>query len=183
MTESDLQYLARLSAEGRRDAQRRLYDHFKGKMFGVCLRYAGNRQDAEDWLQEGFVRVFRDLHQYRGAGSLEGWIRRVIVHTALHYIKQQKRRLLEEDQLRQDAPLDEEDHPSVFESEETPKAVLQLMQQLPLGFRTVLNLYVLENYSHQQIADELGISVGTSKSQLNRAKAFLRALLEKNLTR
>ncbi|MGI9159115.1 MAG: RNA polymerase sigma factor, partial [Saprospiraceae bacterium] len=123
------------------------------------------------------------LNQYRGAGRLEGWILLEIVHTALHYIKQQKRRLLEEDQLRQDLPLDEEDHPSVFESEETPKAVLHLLQQMPLGFRTVLNLYVLENYSHQQIADELGISVGTSKSQLNRAKACLRALLEKNLTR
>lgn len=152
-------------------------------MFGVCLRYAGNRHDAEDWLQEGFIRVFRDLPQYKGMGSLEGWIRRVIVNTALQNIKQHKRRLLEEGNFYNERHQDDDDTDSVFDTENTPQALIHLMQQMPVGFRTVLNLYVLESYSHQQIAEELGISVGTSKSQLNRAKAYLRSLLEKNLTR
>lgn len=183
MTEPDLLEQTRDAAAGNRDAQRRLYEHFKAKMFGVCLRYAGNRHDAEDWLQEGFIRVFRDLPQYKGLGSLEGWIRRVIVNVALQNIKQQKRRLLEEDHFRQEQHPEEEELPSVFDTENTAQALVHLMQQMPAGFRTVLNLYVLENYSHQQIAEELGISVGTSKSQLNRAKAYLRSLLEKNLVR
>lgn len=183
MTEPELHELARAGAAGHRDAQRQLYEHFKAKMFGVCLRYAGNRFDAEDWLQEGFIRVFRDLPQFKGLGSLEGWIRRVIVNVALQNIKQQKRRLLEESNFYNEQYPEEEEVISVFDGENTPQALIRLMQQMPVGFRTVLNLYVLENYSHQQIAEELGISVGTSKSQLNRAKACLRAMLEKNLAR
>lgn len=179
MTEQQQQMLEACK-RGDRNAQREMYEHFKGKMFVVCLRYAETRTDAEDLLQEGFIKVFRDLHQFRGEGSFEGWIRRVMVNVALQQIRQRKKALEFTELDGQEYRLGEED--PVFETgEETAKGLLKLMQKMPLGFRTVLNLYVLENYSHQQIAEELGISVGTSKSQLNRAKAHLKNMLEKNL--
>ncbi|MBI1224777.1 MAG: sigma-70 family RNA polymerase sigma factor [Bacteroidetes bacterium] len=165
---------------GERIAQQQLYEHFKGKMFAVCLRYANSRTDAEDSLQEGFVKVFRDLHQFRGEGSFEGWMRRVIVNVALQNLRKQKGGL-QFSELENVAYKISDADDSVFEENEKGAALIKLMQKMPTGFRTVLNLYVLEEYSHQQIADELGISVGTSKSQLNRAKAFLKNLLEKNL--
>lgn len=180
MTEH-LQDILEACKKGDRSAQRQLYEHFKSKMFVVCLRYANNRQDAEDILQEGFIKVFRDLHQYKGAGSFDGWVRKVILHTALQYIRQQKNFLPTSDLDSKAYQLGEED--VVFEEEnEMAKVLLKLMHQMPPGFRTVLNLYALEGYTHQMIAGELGISVGTSKSQYNRAKAFLKGLLEKNLT-
>lgn len=150
-------------------------------MFVLALRYADNRQDAEDILQEGFVKVFRDLHQYKGLGSLEGWIRKVILNVALKHIKQKRRDFIIE-------PMGEKDYKDEIETEsffsdDLIKNVLAMMQQMPAGFRTVLNLYILEGYSHQQIAAELNISVGTSKSQFSRAKQHLRALLDKSLTR
>lgn len=166
---------------GDRQAQRQLYEQLKDKMFVLALRYADNRQDAEDILQEGFVKVFRDLHQYKGLGSLEGWIRKVILNVALKYIKQKRREFFIE-------PIGEKDFKDEVETEsffsdDLIKNVLAMMQQMPAGFRTVLNLYVLEGYSHQQIAEELNISVGTSKSQFNRAKKHLKELLDKSLTR
>ncbi|MEZ4932059.1 MAG: RNA polymerase sigma factor [Saprospiraceae bacterium] len=165
---------------GDRMAQKALYQQYKNKMFVLCLRYANSREDAEDILQEGFVKVFRDLHQYTGAGNLEGWIRKVILNVALQYIRKQK-------QLKMQLTSDFEQWENVLmvdngeESfdKELVKKILHLMQQMPIGFRTVLNLYIMEEYSHQQIADELGISVGTSKSQLNRAKAYLRELVDR----
>lgn len=179
MTER-LQHLLKACQGGERSAQRQFYEHFKSKMFVVCLRYADNRQDAEDMLQEGFIKVFRDLHQYRGEGNLEGWVRRVIVNTALQHLRQQKKLLPVTDLEDEAYRLGEED--PVFEEEnEMAKILLRLMHHMPSGFRTVLNLYVLEGYTHPQIAEQLGISVGTSKSQLNRAKTFLKGLLEKTL--
>lgn len=179
MTELQQNILARCK-NGERMAQQQLYEHFKAKMFAVCLRYANSRPDAEDVLQEGFVKVFRDLHQFRGEGSFEGWMRRVIVNVALQHLRKQRGGLQFAELENVEYKLsDVED--SVFEESEKAAALVKLMQKMPTGFRTVLNLYVLEEYSHQEIADELGISVGTSKSQLNRAKAFLKNLLEKNL--
>ncbi len=170
------------SVVGDRRAQRWLYEHFKSKMFGVCLRYADHRHEAEDLLQEGFIKVFRDLHQFRGAGSFEGWMRRVIVNNALQFIKKKKNALQMTDIENVSWQIGEEDAPMI-EEEDITDTLLRLMHKMPTGFRTVLNLYILEGFSHAQIASELGISEGTSKSQLNRAKACLRGLLEKNLTR
>jgi RNA polymerase sigma-70 factor (ECF subfamily) len=166
--------------KGNRLAQRHFYEHFKDKMFGVCLRYANNRQDAEDMLQEGFIKVFRDLHQYQGLGSLEGWVRRVIVNVALQMLRKQKN-AFETMELDHVAYRFGEEMTVFEEGNELAKALIKLMHKLPTGFRTVLNLYVMEEFSHAQIAEELGISIGTSKSQLNRAKAHLRALLDKSL--
>ncbi|MDX1942416.1 MAG: sigma-70 family RNA polymerase sigma factor [Saprospiraceae bacterium] len=164
---------------GDRIAQKQFYERFKDKMFVLCLRYANSREDAEDLLQEGFITVFRDLHQYKGVGNLEGWVRKVILNIALQYIRRQKH-LFQMIELEDVAHRLQSEHD--FIEEDTTRNLIRIMQQLPPGFRTVLNLYVLEDYSHEQIAKELGISVGTSKSQLNRAKCVMRALVEKSLT-
>jgi RNA polymerase sigma-70 factor, ECF subfamily len=166
--------------KGDRLAQKQFYEHFKDKMFALCLRYTNSREDAEDVLQEGFVKVFRDLHQYKGAGSLEGWVRKVILNVALLALRRKMNDpgTVDLDQvawkIEGEAPAFEEGPPA--------KGLIKLMQKMPPGFRTVLNLYVLEGYTHPQIAVALGISEGTSKSQLSRAKAFMKNLLQKNLT-
>ena len=174
MTESLLQ----ACIKGDRLAQKQMYNLLKGKMFVVCQRYANTREDSEDLLQEGFVRMFRDLHQYRGDGHIEGWIRKVFVRVCLQYIKNQKS-TLEMVELKE---YDLAEEPDIhFDSEHTAKNLIKMLQLLPLGFRTIFNLYVLEGYTHPEIADILGISVGTSKSQLLRAKAYFRKMLDKSL--
>lgn len=153
-----------------------LYHRFSVPMFRVCLRYAANRTEAEDMLQEGFLRVFVDLKHYRGEGSLEGWIRRVVIRAALRWLRQR----------RAFAYADLEPEALQTTAEETPvpdwdgddsKRVALLMQRLPPGYRTVLNLFAIEGYSHEEIADLLNISVGTSRSQLSKARTLLRKLL------
>lgn len=174
MAEPNLQACIR----GDRLAQKQFFERFKGKMFALCLRYANNREDAEDILQEGFVKTFRDLQQYSGVGNLEGWVRKIFVNTALQHLQKKKKDLLTVDVENHDLPDDQ----PLFDGEEpTAKVMIQILQQLPDGFRTVFNLHVLEGYSHPEIADILGISVGTSKSQLLRAKAHFRKLLDVTL--
>jgi RNA polymerase sigma factor (sigma-70 family) len=169
--------LATACRRGERRAQRELYERYKDAMYGLCLRFANTPQDAEDLLQEGFVRVFRDIGRYRGEGSLEGWIRRVVLHTALQYIKKRGTSV----QLVDVEPLEHWASTEADEDPYEPGRLVKALQQLPPGFRAVLNLYVVEERSHEEIARELGIAVGTSKSQLQRAKAFLRRLVDKTL--
>lgn len=156
-------------------AQRMLFERTKRRMFGICLRFSDSRQDAEDLLQEGFIIVFQEICQFRGEGSLEGWVRRIFVRTAIKYLKKrQKLSDFDDTSVLQNFWIENED----FDTE-APDQLLQLMQQLPQGFRAVLNLYVLENKSHDEIAAELGITASTSRSQLARAKAFMRRLMDK----
>jgi len=175
MTETELKACIR----GDRRAQKAFFDRFKGKMFALCLRYASTREDAEDMLQDGFVRVFCDLHQYSGTGNFEGWVRKVFVNTALQHLQKQRRGPVIVELGSYDVATDD----TPFFGEELPaRNLIKVLQQLPTGFRTVFNLYVLEGYSHPEIAEILNISVGTSKSQLLRAKAYFRSLLEASLT-
>jgi RNA polymerase sigma factor (sigma-70 family) len=155
-----------------------LYRRYSGPMYRVCQRYAASRAEAEDMLQEGFLRVFADLRHYRGEGSLEGWIRRVVVRAALRWLKQRRRMEFVEipaDHLPAATPETAE---AADDWPDDRRLAVQLMQQLPAGYRTVLNLYALEGYSHEEIAGLLGISPGTSRSQLSKARALLRSLLE-----
>lgn len=176
---NDWQQILEACKKGNTAAQRQFYERFRDKMFVLCLRYANSREDAEDLLQEGFITVFRDLHQYKGNGNLEGWVRKVILNVVLQHLRKQKQ-LFQTIELKN---LDIEDEVDELHfDEQTTKNLIRLMQQLPAGFRMVLNLYVLEGYSHQQIAKELGISIGTSKSQLNRAKKLMKVMIEKSLT-
>ncbi len=174
---SDLD-LAAACSDGDQRAQRTLFERVKNPMFGVCLRFAESRAAAEDLLQEGFIRVFRDIGRYRGEGSLDGWVRRVFVRTGIEHFRRQKKlpETVALDWLENSlAPAAENFDP------DDPDSVVRLLQKLPPGFRAVLNLAVLEEKSHEEIARELGITASTSRSQLTRAKAFLKKIVQKTL--
>lgn len=149
--------------------QKMLYDKFSPKMYGVCLRYAGNEEDAKDILQDGFIKIFRNIDKYKAIGAFEGWIRRIIVNTAIeHFRKNNKVHELNESAEERI----EDNQPSLFNQLEA-KELHQTIRSLPAGYRSVFNLYAVEGYTHKEIADMLHISEGTSKSQYARAKAWL----------
>ncbi|MFT7613366.1 MAG: RNA polymerase sigma factor (sigma-70 family) [Parvicellaceae bacterium] len=156
-------------------AQRELYNRFASKMLGVSYRYANSQEEAQDVLQDAFIKVFERISSFKKDGSLEGWIRRVVVNTSLDNIRKTKKEkynvsLAEAEYLASDKDF-------IIESM-SAKELLQLLKTLPLGYRTVFNLYAIEGYSHKEIADQLDISENTSKSQFSRAKAFMRKLIE-----
>jgi RNA polymerase sigma-70 factor (ECF subfamily) len=150
-------------------------------MFGMCIRYSRTREDAEDILHDGFIAVFRDFNQYKGEGPVEGWVRRVILNTALQFLRKQTKNIFIYKEERELQIADDSEVHEPFEKEYLITTMLNSMNGMPTGFRTVLNLYIMEGYSHEQIAGKLGISVGTSKSQLFRAKEYLRNVLAKTL--
>jgi len=157
-------------------AQKALYDKYSYKMLAVCYRYAHNREDAEDMLQEGFIKVFSQIHTFESRGALEGWIRRIMVHTCINILKKNKKfnesvelvhaHML---QVREDAI------PSIMQAKE----VIECIRLLPIGYRTVLNLYAIEGFSHREIGTMLDIEESTSRSQYTRAKAMLEDFLVK----
>ena len=162
-------------------AQELFYRRYAGKMFGVCLRYAGNPMEAEDILQEGFIRTFLNLHHFRFEGSLEGWVRRTMVNTAINHYKKQLK-FQKEVELHEAVTFatNQEDALSKLSTEE----LLGIIQELPPGYRTVFNLYVMEGYTHREIGESLGISENTSKSQFSRARnAILGNLLKSGAVR
>ncbi|MBK9716902.1 MAG: sigma-70 family RNA polymerase sigma factor [Saprospiraceae bacterium] len=169
--------LAKACCQGEREAQFRLFEQYKRTMFGICLRFMDNRLDAEDLLQEGFVNVFKDICKFSGKGSLEGWIRTIFTRTAIDQLKY-KQKILKTIEL-QDTELLVVDHELTDPND--PEQVILMLQKLPTGFRTILNLYVLEDMSHHQIAKELGIAESTSRSQLTRAKDFLKKMMLKSM--
>ena len=168
--ESDL---IRGCMEGNRRMQEELYRRFSPRMYAVCLRYAGNAEEAEDILQEGFIKVFKKLDSFRGDGSFEGWIRRIFVNTAIEHFRR-KRYLMPVTEKEENTI--EGKYTSVLD-ELGAKDIMALIQELSPGYRTVFNMYVVEGYTHKEIADMLGISEGTSKSQLSRAKVILQDMV------
>ncbi len=160
---------------GDRKMQYELYERYAPKMYGVCLRYAANAEEAEDILQEGFIKVYKKISSYRGDGSFEGWIRRIFVNTAIEHFR--KKTYLQPITEQEESTI-EGKYLSVLDSL-AEKDIIQLVQQLSPGYRTVFNMYVIEGYTHKQIAEALGISEGTSKSQLSRAKLILQDLVKK----
>jgi len=159
--------------DGNRRMQEELYKRYSPKMYAVCLRYAGVTEEAQDVLQEGFIKVFKKMDSYRGDGSFEGWMRRVFVNTAIEHFRR-KRYLM---------PVTEKEENSIEGKyvsaldELGAKDIMALVQDLSPGYRTVFNLYVVEGYTHKEIAEMLGISEGTSKSQLSRAKVILQDMV------
>lgn len=153
-------------------AQRQVYEKYAAKMLGVCMRYVVDTMAAEDVLMEGFMRVFGKIGQYKGEGSLEGWIRRIMINEALGYLRLSKKMEVVDldevqvhaDYLTADQQLEEEE-------------LLEMIGKLPDGYRTVFNLYAIEGYTHSEISSMLGISENTSKSQLHRARTALQRLL------
>jgi len=151
------------------------YRMYAGKMMGICLRYAKNREDAEDILQEGFIKVFNNLIKFKKEGSLEGWVKRIMVNTALlHYRKTAKF----ENHVDVEA-ADKETNDLDILSRLSAKELMAQIQTLPDGYRMVFNMYVLEGYQHKEIGELLGINEGTSKSQLARARKFLMDIIKK----
>jgi RNA polymerase sigma factor (sigma-70 family) len=172
ITESDL-----ISGciDGNRRMQEELYRRFSPRMYAVCLRYAGNAEEAEDILQEGFIKIYKKLGSFRSEGSFEGWIRRIFVNTAIEHFR--RKRYLQPVTEKEESTL-EGNYLSVLDNL-AERDILELVQKLSPGYRTVFNMYVVEGYTHKEIGDILGISEGTSKSQLSRAKVILQQMVKK----
>jgi len=155
-------------------AQRELYNHYSPKMLTVCYRFAHNREDAEDMLQEAFIKVFTQIHTFKNMGSFEGWIRRIIVHTSINFLKKHKKFSESVDIAYAGyAIAKDESVPGIMQA----KQVVECIRLLPVGYKTVLNLYAIEGYSHKEIGQMLDIEESTSRSQYTRAKAMLENIL------
>lgn len=167
--------------EGNALYQKKLFDRYASKMLSICRRYANDQEEAKEMMHDGFIRVFRYLAKFRQESSLETWITRVMINNSLSFLKSKYKKNLHNSIDDGEYILNEESM-KIYTDEKfavDSEVLVSLMQQLPLGYRTVLNLYVMEEYTHQQIADELGISEGTSKSQLFKAKRMLKQFIEK----
>jgi RNA polymerase sigma-70 factor (ECF subfamily) len=156
-------------------AQRKLYEHFSGQMFGVCLRYSGSSEDAQDILHEGFLKIFEKIKQYKFKGSFEGWVRKIMVNTALEKFRNQYKVISIEDNVFEYDTRGSED----MTDNMTAKELLAFIQDLSPQYRTVFNLYAIEGYSHKEISELLNISEGTSKSNLSRARIILQEKVKK----
>lgn len=161
---------------GSQKAQARLYHHFAPKMFGVCLRYAKDATEAEDNLQEGFIKVFANLKSFRQDGSFEGWVRRIMINVSLEKLRKQHLLYPVEDVAIYDTVNFSDDVVARMAADD----LLKLIQQLPPRYRLVFNLYVIDGMSHHEIAKEMSITEGTSKSNLARAREILKKKVQKN---
>ncbi len=176
MSETNQTYsqLVERCKRGERKAQREIYEILSQKMFPICCRYMGDREVAKDVLHDGFITLFTKLNNYRGEGSFEGWARRIFVTTALMQLRKN-------DILREAAQVEElspiKDEELLVNSSETNKLdaerLMELISSMPVGFRVVFNLYVIEGFSHKEISEMLGITDSGSRSQLSRAKDWL----------
>jgi RNA polymerase sigma-70 factor (ECF subfamily) len=148
-------------------AQRTLFEKFSRKMFGVCLRYTNSKEEAEDLLQEGFIKVYQNIESFKLMGSFEGWMRRIFVNVCLEQLRKQK-----VEWLGVESGVELADAESIM-SKLNVQELLKLIRELPAGYKTIFNLFAIEGYSHKEISEELKISEGTSKSQYSRARALL----------
>ena len=161
---------------GNPKAQKLLYDTFSNKMMAVCLRYANSTEEAEDVLQEGSIKIFQHIQNFKQEGSLEGWIRKIMVNCALDAYRKNKKHSENLDIDRVGFALGEE----AVESDHLQAAdLMKLLNALPQGYKVIFNMFAIEGYSHKEIAESLGITVSTSKSQFSRARTFLQKRLEK----
>ena len=167
------QELIRDCKKGKSAAQKMVYDKYAGMMLAVCIRYIKDRMEAEHVMVGGMVKVFSNVGQFQQQGSFEGWIRRIMVNESLMYLRKQKNMSLTQDIDDMHEEPNYDGLGGVLAAEE----LLQLIEELPVGYRTVFNLYAIEGYKHEEIGEMLGISTGTSKSQLNRARKLLQKQL------
>jgi RNA polymerase sigma-70 factor (ECF subfamily) len=157
--------------------QQTLYSRFAAKMYQVCLRYTNNNtEDAKDVLQDGFIKVFNNLHKFRHDGSFEGWIRTIIIRTALSQIKEKNKKLTS---INTDLLYAVKDRETSINDRLAEKDIISLVKKLPAGYRKIFMLYVMEGYNHREIAVLLNCSEGTSKSQLYRSKTRLQEIIRK----
>ena len=164
--------------DGDRPSQNNLYEQFAPKMFGVCMRYSKNREEAEEILQEGFVQVFKSLHNFKYAGSFEGWVRKIMVYCAIqHYRAKPKMHPVVDIENYPEKEIDNEDIIAML----SKKELLKMVQALPPAYRLIFNLYIFEGLKHREIAEQLGISEGTSKSNFFDAKLLLKKAVTNSL--
>ncbi len=160
---------------GKRSAQNRLFDKYSAKMLGVCYRYAQTEHDAEDIMQDGFVKVFNNLKKFRRESSLETWIKRVMINTALNFLKSTQK-------LRMEADISVAENSAEFSTSQwssiDTKLLMECIHTLPAGYRVVLNMFAIEGYSHKEIAEQLNITESTSRSQFARAKVLLKKKID-----
>lgn len=177
----ELQEIVDGCIRGKRKFQKQLFEMFYGKMMSICYRYAKDADEAQDMVQNGFIKVFKKLDVYNFEGSLEGWIRRIMVNTAIDQIRKNKRDpfLMEDDErvqnIEEDVPFSTEE--DEYYSKLKAETAIQAISKLSPAYRMVFNMYVIEGFTHKEIAEYLGISEGTSKSNLAKAKQKLRAQL------
>jgi RNA polymerase sigma-70 factor (ECF subfamily) len=171
--------LADRCIRGDRSAHELLWKMYAGKMFTVCRRYFAHNEDAQDALQEGFIRVFRYLDQWQEQGQLGAWIRRVMVNTSLNILKNKKTIVVG---IESEFVTELTDHSIQALSDLHEEDLIRLIQQMPAGYRTVFNLFAVEGFSHAEIASSLNVSENTSKTQYHKAKAWLKSKLELSAT-
>lgn len=175
--DSNIMVLIKKAHGGDEKAFRQIYEMHSGKMYSLCKRYSGVSADADDLFQEGYIKVYNNLGAYKGLGSFEGWVRRIFINTCLDYLKR-KRNLVFTDkiELKQDLhPYIDAENAIKLSNEE----LLKIIQKMPDGYRTIVNLYLIEGYNHREIGEMLQINEGTSKSQLSKAKNKLQEIITK----
>lgn len=168
----DIKQLINDCQKNDRKAQEQLYRLYSPKLFAVCLKYSRNYTEAQDNLQDGFLIIFKKIEQYSFKGSFDGWLKRVMINHVLQQYRQETYLSL----VKEDVPDDEEIE--IDDEDISLEYLLKIIQELPNQYRLVFNLYVLDGYSHQEIAEMLTINLGTSKSNLARAKMILREKIE-----
>jgi RNA polymerase sigma factor (sigma-70 family) len=158
---------------GDRISQQQLFDLYSSKMYALCYRYVRHAMEAEDIMVTGFTKVFNRIGQFKGEGSFEGWIRRIMVNEALTCLRKSRAMYLETELEQADREPDYDKLSDHLEAED----LMKMIQELPAGYRLVFNMYTIDGYSHKEIAEQLGISENTSKSQLSRARVYLQKML------
>lgn len=170
-------------AKGDRKSQHELYKALYGKMLGVCVRYASDIEEAKDLTQDGFIKIFEKIKKFKHIGSLEGWMKKIIVNNAIDYHRKKAKMSLDYEKsylLNNNTDEDDEKEIDKMQLENlTAEKIIELIQEMSPAYRIVFNLFVIEDYSHKEIAEILNISIGTSKSNLAKAKAKLKNLYEK----
>lgn len=159
--------------KGKKRAQEQMYKLYAPKMFSICMRYIKAQENAEECLSNGFIKIFDKIETKRQESSLEGWIRKIIVNECLQFIRKQKSDYLYLDELNKE-PFNEDIEPDI-----DTHTIFEAVRMLPSGYRTIFNLYAIENYKHIEIAEQLNISINTSKSQYSKAKKMLQGILVK----
>jgi len=163
--------------QGDRNAQRQLYELYSGKMMGICLRYCRDRETAKDLLHDGFVKIYTHLDNFEGKGSFEGWIRRIMVNTALEYLRKKNDEGFSQD-IEEAFTLTSDDHGALEKMQ--ADELLKVIQKLPDAYRTTFNLFVIEGFSHREIAESMNITESSSRVYLTRAKQILQQMLIAN---
>jgi RNA polymerase sigma-70 factor (ECF subfamily) len=167
--------------KGERESQQKFYQAFYGRMLVICMRYAGNREEAKDVLHDGFIKVFASLKDFEFKGSLDGWVKRIVTNTAIDAVRKKKNFLVElEENKNYDNITDDFQENQEYEQfvQLKVEVIMKLIQKLSPMYRTVFNLYVFEEFSHKEIAEQLNINIGTSKSNFAKAKRNLIKLFE-----